>query len=69
VTGRGGGGTHMNYWEEPRALTNRERDCKRFLTIIYSWAQKRAYASKLEWRFRVMAHELFLKPSLWRLGT
>jgi len=25
VTGSGGGGTHMYHWEEPRALTNRER--------------------------------------------
>ena len=25
VTGSGGGGTHMNHWEENRALTNRER--------------------------------------------
>jgi len=25
VTGNGGGGTHMYHWEEPRALTNRER--------------------------------------------
>ena len=26
VTGSGGGGTHMYHWEEPRALTNRERE-------------------------------------------
>ena len=25
VTGSGGGGTHLYHWEEPRALTNRER--------------------------------------------
>lgn len=25
VTGSGGGGTHIYHWEEPRALTNRER--------------------------------------------
>jgi DNA (cytosine-5)-methyltransferase 1 len=25
VTGSGGGGTHVYHWEEPRALTNRER--------------------------------------------
>lgn len=25
VTGSGGGGTHMYHWDEPRALTNRER--------------------------------------------
>lgn len=25
LTGSGGGGTHMYHWEEPRALTNRER--------------------------------------------
>ena len=25
VTGNGGGGTHMYHWDEPRALTNRER--------------------------------------------
>lgn len=25
VTGSGGGGTHMYHWQEPRALTNRER--------------------------------------------
>lgn len=25
VTGSGGGGTHTYHWEEPRALTNRER--------------------------------------------
>ena len=25
VTGSGGGGTHMYHWNEPRALTNRER--------------------------------------------
>lgn len=25
VTGSGGGGTHMYHWEQPRALTNRER--------------------------------------------
>jgi DNA (cytosine-5)-methyltransferase 1 len=25
VTGSGGGGTHMYHWEDPRALTNRER--------------------------------------------
>lgn len=25
VTGSGGGGTHMYHWEEPRALTNREK--------------------------------------------
>ncbi len=25
MTGSGGGGTHMYHWEEPRALTNRER--------------------------------------------
>lgn len=27
VTGSGGGGTHVYHWEEPRALTNRERAC------------------------------------------
>jgi len=25
VTGSGGGGTHLYHWDEPRALTNRER--------------------------------------------
>jgi DNA (cytosine-5)-methyltransferase 1 len=25
VTGSGGGGTHVYHWDEPRALTNRER--------------------------------------------
>ena len=25
VTGSGGGGTHVYHWNEPRALTNRER--------------------------------------------
>ena len=25
VTGSGGGGTHIYHWDEPRALTNRER--------------------------------------------
>ena len=25
ITGSGGGGTHVYHWEEPRALTNRER--------------------------------------------
>ena len=25
ITGSGGGGTHMYHWDEPRALTNRER--------------------------------------------
>ncbi len=25
VTGAGGGGTHVYHWDEPRALTNRER--------------------------------------------
>jgi len=25
ITGNGGGGTHVYHWEEPRALTNRER--------------------------------------------
>mgnify|MGYP001378961974 CR=1 FL=1 len=25
ITGKGGGGTHCYHWEEPRALTNRER--------------------------------------------
>ena len=25
MTGIGGGGTHVYHWEEPRALTNRER--------------------------------------------
>ena len=25
ITGSGGGGTHCYHWEEPRALTNRER--------------------------------------------
>lgn len=25
MTGSGGGGTHIYHWEEPRALTNRER--------------------------------------------
>jgi DNA (cytosine-5)-methyltransferase 1 len=27
VTGSGGGGTHVYHWNEPRALTNRERAC------------------------------------------
>ena len=25
ITGSGGGGTHVYHWQEPRALTNRER--------------------------------------------
>ncbi len=25
MTGSGGGGTHVYHWDEPRALTNRER--------------------------------------------
>ena len=25
ITGSGGGGTHVYHWDEPRALTNRER--------------------------------------------
>jgi DNA (cytosine-5)-methyltransferase 1 len=38
VTGSGGGGTHIYHWDEPRALTNRERarlqtfdDCHEFV--------------------------------------
>ena len=36
VTGSGGGGTHMYHWDEPRALTNRERaQFKHFLIGLY----------------------------------
>ncbi|MGN7322842.1 hypothetical protein ACTHPT_04185 [Bacillus altitudinis] len=34
VTGRGGGGTHMYHYDEPRALTNREKRRKVRLTRV-----------------------------------
>ena len=52
VTGSGGGGTHMYHWDEPRALTNRERArLQTFLTGSIFLALKKVYESKLEWLF------------------
>ena len=61
LTGSGGGGTHGYHWDEPRALTNRERArIQTFQIPLFLKDLKRVFVNKLEWQCPQSCQRLFL---------